>query len=192
MCARVRARWGSGKSANLEALKVKSPARRSDSTSERFALRTCRERTLVIRPNARVMALQVRDPRTDQNNGAPDAQTGQQHQGGYVDVAGIDLGNGTAAIALVTVTRTKTTVAQSSSSVQLLAADVSRVAATIVNTDTVKTLYIGLNGAAAVTGTNPVAPGSAYNVPTKAIAGQVNGIWDSGATQGASILATTA
>lgn len=107
-------------------------------------------------------------------------------------VAGVDLGNGTAALAIVSLTRSKTTAGPFSSSTQLIAADVSRLALTIVNTDTTKNLYLGLNGAAAVAGTNTVAPGAAFNLDPKYVAGQVNGLWDSGATAGASLLASTA
>jgi hypothetical protein len=138
------------------------------------------------------MALQVRDPRSDQNAGSTNGLTGTQHQGGFIDVAGIDLGNGTAAIALITVSRSKTTAGPFATSSQLLAADVTRVAATIINTDSSKKLYIGLNGAAAVIGTNPVAPNAVYNAPPGSVAGQINGIWDASATGDASIVATTA
>ncbi len=136
--------------------------------------------------------LRVRDPRGDQNAGATNAQTGTQHQGGFIDLAGVDLGNGTAALPTIAVARTTTTVAPSTSSVQLLPADVTRLAATVVNEDSAKNLYIGVNGAAAVVGTNTVKPKAAFNVPAPVVAGQVNGIWDAGATQDASILATTA
>jgi hypothetical protein len=138
--------------------------------------------------------MQVRDPRGDSRPGVntKNPQTGTAQLGGLIDIAGVDLGNGTCALATIEVTRTSTTVGHSATSVQLLAADSTRLAATIVNTDSSKTLYIGLNGAAAVVGTNPVAPNAAYNVDPKYVAGQVNGIWDAGATGGASILATTA
>lgn len=138
--------------------------------------------------------MQVRDPRGNKTPGIATAnpQTGTATMGGFVDIAGVDLGNGTAALAVIAVTRTKTTGGPYATSTQLLAADVSRLAATIVNNDTVKTLYIGINGATAVIGTNPVLPGAAYNVDPKYVAGQINGIQDAGATLGAAILATTA
>jgi hypothetical protein len=138
--------------------------------------------------------MQVRDPRGDSRPGiaTTNPQTGKATVGGIVDLAGIDLGNGTAALATINVTRAKTTAGPDFVSTQLIAADVSRLALTIVNSDATQNLYLGLNGAAAVLGTNPVAPGAAFNVDPKYVAGQVNGIWDAGATAGASMLATTA
>lgn len=138
------------------------------------------------------MAIQARDPRTDQNSGATSAQTGAQHQGGFADVAGIDLGNGTHALAVISVSRAASSAGPYASSTQLLAADPTRIAASIVNTDTTHNLYLGLNGATATTGSKyVVAPGAVFNVPANVVAGQVNAIWAAGATLGASILATT-
>lgn len=144
-------------------------------------------------------SIQARDPRSDTNFSASgNAQVGAagvapntNAPGGYKDAAGVDLGNGTAAILVIVATRTKTQVAPSTTSTQLLAADVTRVAASIQNSDTAKNLYIGLN-TAAVAGTNAVPPGGVYNVPVANIAQVINGIWDSGATGDANIMATTA
>lgn len=138
-----------------------------------------------------------RDPRSDSGvapAGNPQVGGGLSGSsiGGYKEAAIVDLGNGTGALVTLAAVRTKTTPAASSTSTQLLAADVSRLAVTILNTDTTKTLYIGLNGVAAVAGTNPVPPLSVYNVPVKYVAAQVNGIWDAGATGPANVLATTA
>jgi hypothetical protein len=134
----------------------------------------------------------IRDPRSDGSASAKNAQSGTSSQGGFLEMLGVDLGNGCAAVATIAVTRTKTTVGESATSVQLLAADVTRVAATIVNTDTTKTMYVGLNGAPAVAGTNPIPPLGSYNVPPANVQAQINGIWDAGATGGANVLATTA
>jgi len=136
--------------------------------------------------------MQLQDPRTDKTQLAT-SPTGVQHNGGYADAAGVDLGNGTMALLTVAATRTKTTPAASATSVQLLAADSSRVAATIVNTDPAKKLYLGFNGAAAVVGVGTVvAPKAAVSVPAATIAGQINGIWEAGPTGTAAITATTA
>lgn len=138
--------------------------------------------------------MNVKDPKTDSGLKLPSlSPTGKQHQGGYADVAGLDLGNGTALLLTYPATRTKTTPATSATSVQLLAADATRLAATIVNNDATKKLYLGYNGAAAVVGTGDfVAPNGALSIQAVNIAGQVNGIWEAGATGGASIVATTA
>jgi hypothetical protein len=113
--------------------------------------------------------------------------------GGLVDLAGVDLGNGTAALAVISVTRTAASAGPYAASTQILAADVSRLAATIVNNDTTKNLYIGLNGATATTSsTIVVPPKGAYNVPADSVAGQINGIQAAGASGTVSSLATTA
>lgn len=143
--------------------------------------------------------LVVRDPRSDVSVnsggnaqvGAPGTAPNTNGIGGFKDAQGIDLGNGTAAVLVIVATRTKTQVAPAQTSTQLLAADVSRVAVSIQNTDTSKNLYIGLN-APAVVGTNTVPPGGVFNVPVPNVAQQIMGIWDSGASGDANVLATTA
>lgn len=143
--------------------------------------------------------LVVRDPRSDAavnpagnaQVGAPGTSPNTNGIGGFKTAQGVDLGNGNAAVLVIVATRTKTQVAPSTTSTQLLAADVTRVAASIQNTDTAKNLYIGLN-TNAVVGNNTVPPGGVYNVPPANIAQVINGIWDSGATGDANIMATTA
>jgi hypothetical protein len=147
-------------------------------------------------------ALVGKDPRSDAaENPNGNAQVGKPGSikntpntngiGGYKEIAAVDLGNGTAALATYAITRTTTTVVPAQTSTQLLPANVGRIAATILNPDPTYNLYIGLAGAAAVPGTNTVGPGQIYNVPVADVALQINGIWDTGATQSASILATT-
>lgn len=53
-------------------------------------------------------------------------QTATSHVGGFIELAVVDLGNQTGALATVQVTRRKSTVASSSTSEQLLPADVSQ------------------------------------------------------------------
>ncbi|HEY1882223.1 MAG TPA: hypothetical protein VGG51_04190 [Candidatus Cybelea sp.] len=135
------------------------------------------------------MAIQARDPRTDSTSSP---QTGQQHLGGFADVAGIDLGNGTVALVLVTATRTATTVDAADSSTQLLDADTTRLAATIQNTDTVETAYLGLGVDAVVGQGIAIAPNGIANVPASKVAGIINAIWTGSPSGDAAILATTA
>lgn len=137
--------------------------------------------------------LRVTDPRGDTNAKTTNPQTGTQHIGGQIDVMGVDLGNGFAALATIAVVRTPSTVAGAITSTQLLAADSSRLAVSVANTDVSSTLYLGVNGAAAVVGVGiAIPPGSAKSVPVGQTAGVLNGIWTAGVTGSAKITATTA
>lgn len=96
---------------------------------------------------------------------------------------------------LVTIAATKavTTPTGTGTSAQILAADASRLGATIVNTDPASTLFLGVNGATAVIGSGiAIAPAAAYQLTDPQINGQVNGIWNGTPTVGASIAAYTA
>ena len=110
---------------------------------------------------------------------------------GY-DPAGRVVG-GIAVQVVLLATKTVTTPTGTTSSAQLLAADSTRLGATIVNTDPSSTLWLGVNGATAVVGIgHSIAPSASYSLSTPEAAGRVNGIWTAGVTVGASISAYTA
>lgn len=110
-----------------------------------------------------------------------------------LEVAGRQITSSLAVMLTLAVTNTPSTVVSSATSVQLLAAAANRVGATIVNTDTAQTLWLGFNGAAAVVGTGTsIPPLGGLRVPDANIAGQINGIWTGTPTGGASISAYTA
>lgn len=134
--------------------------------------------------------MNTRDVRSDSSANSKNPLTGLQTPGGIKDVQVVDLGNGVGALVTIAATRTKTTPAASTSSAQALAADITRVAVSIQNNDTVA-MAVGL-GVAAVVGTNAIPPGGIFVVPSAFISGVINIIWATGGSVAATVLATTA
>lgn len=100
---------------------------------------------------------------------ATNSETGLNSPGRVLEVAVVDIG-GVGALLTISGTRTKTSAGPLSTSTQILAADVTRVAASVQNTDS-KLSYLGFGVAAVVGQGSRIAPDNAVAIPAKYVAG---------------------
>jgi hypothetical protein len=136
------------------------------------------------------MAMQAKDPRGDYSAGATNPETGLSTPGGVLEVAVVDIG-GVGALVTVAGTRTKTTPGPLAASTQILAADVTRVAASVQNNDATHAAYLGFATAAVVGSGLAIPAGGAVAIPGKYVTGVINAIQASGATGTLTVIATT-
>jgi hypothetical protein len=145
-------------------------------------------------------ANELQDPRVAVTGGGPSRTA----VAAGVDLSGV--GQGPMATLTVAATRTKATVAAAGSSTALLTAKTysDRFAATITNSDTAQTLWLGF-GTAAVVGTGiSIAPGKSWSwspnqdpasglvITPAQLNGAINGIWTGSPTGNAYITETVA